>query len=309
MSNNGEVEKSSEPSGKAVSEKASKPRKGIEPANVDEAVQYYSKKWGVSEDEAAEKIQKLLESRKAPSMEDLFPEPLGELSRKVQDVNQAVLSTAFTRKKVQELEGPPSKTSAIERTIDDAVHEVGSELIKAKLTGPDPIRQKVDEVLGDVVGEALKARLGHTSDETKAMLDGLFDEFGEKVIKPMYEDIKALKGAQGQGKEQSINETLSIIQRTEQESREFLEKRGFKVESVSITRDTVEKMISDAVASARQKWETNSGRDAEVEKERIKATETILVGLTDRLMDIFLVPIKDKIEAAISQGAFRGAAA
>lgn len=273
------------------------------PTSVDEAVEFYSKKWGVSKEEAGDKIQKLLEERKAPSMEDLFPEPLGELSRKVQDVNQAVLSTAFTRKKVAEMENPP-KSSGVQQDIDEAVHEAGREIIKGKLTAIDPIRQKVDEAFGELVGDMLKERLkGTNKEELRVMLDGLFDEFGEKVVKPLYEKVNSLE-EKGKGKEQSMSEVVDLVTDAEKKYKDFLEKRGFKVESVNITRDSVEKMIHDAVATQKQEWEKESGTQVEVEKERIQATEKILTGVTDRVFDIFLEPIKGKIQEALEKGAF-----
>lgn len=273
------------------------------PANVNEAVEFYSKKWGVSEEEAAEKIQKLLEERKAPSMEDLFPEPLGELSRKVQDINQAVLSTAFTRKKVAEMENP-QKSSGVQQDVDDAVHTAGREIITQKLTAIDPIRAKVDEALGELVGDMLKERLkGTNKEELRAMLDGLFDEFGEKVVKPLYEKVTALETEKGK-EEQSMSEVVDLVTDAEKKYKDFLEKRGFKVESVNITRDSVEKMIHDAVATQKQEWEKESGTQVEVEKERIQATEKILTGVTDRVFDIFLEPIKGKIQEALEKGAF-----
>lgn len=273
------------------------------PANVNEAVEFYSKKWGVSEEEAAEKIQKLLEERKAPSMEDLFPEPLGELSRKVQDINQAVLSTAFTRKKVAEMENP-QKSSGVQQDIDEAVHTAGREIITQKLTATDPIRLKIDEALGELVGDAIKEKLkGTNKEELRVMLDGLFDEFGEKVVKPLYEKVTALEKEKGK-EEQSMSEVVDLVTDAEKKYKDFLEKRGFKVESVNITRDSVEKMIHDAVATQKQEWEKESGTQVEVEKERIQATEKILTGVTDRVFDIFLEPIKGKIQEALEKGAF-----
>jgi hypothetical protein len=278
-----------------------------EKPNVDEAVEFYSKRWGVSKEEAAGKIQKLLEERKAPSMEDMFPEPLGEVSKKLMDINQAVLNTALTRKKVAELESP-QKSSGVAQDIDEAVHEAGRDIIKGKLTATDPIRQKLDDALGDFFSDVLKDRLKSSKPEDlKTMLDGLFDEFGEKVIKPLYQDVEALK--KEKGTEPTVSETADLVMAAEEKYRQFLEKRGYKVESVSITRDSVEKMIHDAVTAEKEKWEQDSGATVQVETERIKATENILTGVMDRVFDVFLTPIKDKIQEAIEKGAFKPAPA
>lgn len=279
-------------------------KEGSKEVNVDEAVEFYSKKWHVSKEEAAEKIMKLLEARKAPNMEDLFPEPLGELSRKVQDINQAVLNTAFTRRKVADLENPPKPASGVEQSINEAVQDAGKQIITSKLTQQDPIRTKVDEALGELVSDAIKDKLkGSSKEEMRATLDELFDEFGEKVIKPLYEEVQTLK----KDKEKGIpmEEAVELIMRSEKQYVDFLEKRGFKVESVSITRDAVEKMIKDEVTKEKAHWEAESGAQVEIETSRIKATENMLTNISDRIMDIFLAPIKDKIQEAIDKGAFR----
>lgn len=283
--------------------------------NIDDAIEFYSKKWGVSKEEAAEKIKKLIEARKAPSMEDLFPEPFGEVSKKVQDINQALLSTAATRRKVQELENPPRQPSSVEKSIGEAVEEAGKTIITDKLTKVDPIRQKVDEALADLVGSAIKEKLeggGSAEKELAAIrqkeqLDKIIGEFNEKVIGPLAKRMEEMEaGGKGKGKgEFSEEEAVDFVMGAQEKYRKFLENRGFKVESVNITKDEVSKIVKDAVANEKDKWEKESGTQVEVEKERIQATEKILTGVTDRVFDIFLEPIKGKIQEALEKGAFR----
>jgi hypothetical protein len=285
-----------------------------EEANIDDAIEFYSKKWGVSKEEAAEKIKKLIEARKAPSMEDLFPEPLGELSKKVQDINQSILSTAATRRRVQELENPPRQSSGVEKSIGEAVEEAGKNIITEKLTKTDPIRAKVDEYLADLVGRAVKEKLeggGSAEKELAAIrqkeqLDNIIGEFSEKVVGPLAKRMEELEaGGKGKGKgEFSEEEAVDLVMGAQEKYKKFLEDRGYKVESVNITKDEVSKIVKDEVAKEKEKWEKESGTQVEVEKERIQATEKILTGVTDRVFDIFLEPIKGKIQEAIEKGAF-----
>jgi len=279
------------------------PKSGEKP-NVDEAVQFYMKKWNVSEEEALEKISQLVEERKAPTMENLFPEPLGPLSMKVQDMNQAVLSTAITRKKLDDLQNPPGETSGVEKSIDDAVQDAGKNIITEKLTGKDPIREKVDDVLGNLVADALSEKLsGGSTEKIKVMLDGILDEFGEKMILPLVKKLEKLEG-EGAGPGLTGEKAVEIVMDAQDKYKKFLESRGFKVESVNVTKDEVEKMLKDTVATEKEKWEQESGAQVEIETQRIQATEQILTTVADRVMDIFLVPIKGKIEEAIEKGAF-----
>jgi sugar diacid utilization regulator len=63
--------------------------------SVEDIVEEYSRKWKVSREEDGRKIRKMLEE-KTPSKEKIFPEPIGEVSKKIQDINQAALSTAYS---------------------------------------------------------------------------------------------------------------------------------------------------------------------------------------------------------------------
>jgi polyhydroxyalkanoate synthesis regulator phasin len=87
--------------------------------SVEDIIEEYSRKWKVSKEEAEMKIRKMLEE-KTPSQEKIFPEPLGEISRKIQDINQAALSTAYTRRL---LSSPPEDVAALRDKIEkiDAV--------------------------------------------------------------------------------------------------------------------------------------------------------------------------------------------
>jgi len=77
---------------------------------MEDVVIRYSQKWGVSEQEAAQKILGFLENEgkhvNMPTAGNLFPAALGDLSKKVQDVNQAILSTHLTRRNIQEMNQP-----------------------------------------------------------------------------------------------------------------------------------------------------------------------------------------------------------
>jgi len=288
--------------------------------SVDEAVKFYSKRWGVSEEEAAEKMQKFLADRKVPSIEEMFPEPLGALSAKVMEANQAMISTAMTKKKIEEIDHPV-KTSGIAQDIDEAVHEAGADIIRKKLGAVDPIREEVDKAVAAFFGGMVKDRLEgkNGAEDIKEALDAEFDEFNEKMIKPLSEQVKELKEAatkkggeaKSEGEMVPVSQVAAKIVEMENNYKAFLEKRGLKVDTVTVDKPEVEKMINEAVAAEKTKqealraqWEKESGANVTLESERIKATEKILSGVTDRVFDMFLGPLKDEIQKAMDHGAF-----
>jgi DNA repair exonuclease SbcCD ATPase subunit len=83
----------------------------------------------VSKEEAEKRIKKLLEkfppSDKTPSPNNIFPEPIGEVSRKIQDINQALLTTAYTTRL---LKTPPDEIMELRERIDSIIADIKSGL-------------------------------------------------------------------------------------------------------------------------------------------------------------------------------------
>jgi hypothetical protein len=302
-------------------EEPTKPTPRKEPKrsqNVEEAIQFYSKRWHVTPEEAADKIETALKDRKAPTMDELFPEPLGPMSEKIQDINQSLLNTAATRRKIQEINNPAAKPSGLDEAIGESVKESIGQEVKDRLTRKNPVQDGIDTAIGSFVKKAIEDKLEGTKDgDMRAMFDSLLDEWSEKMIKPLYDKVEAIQAANGnKGQDKhstSISEAAELVITEQEKMKKFLEDRGFKVESVSIDKATVEKMINEAVTKENErftqekdKWERETGSQVQLESERIKATENILTNVSDRVMEYFLDPLKKSIQEAIEKGAFRG---
>jgi hypothetical protein len=284
------------------------------PSNVNEAIQFYSQRWGVPEEEAAKQIERILEKRHGPSMEDLYPGPVGPITQKVMDVNQALLSSAETKRRIQQMENPQQE-SVVKDSIDKTVAEVGTKIIQDKLTAKDPVREAADKALATIVEDAITAKLQGTDKEAlAAAMDAKFDEFNEKIIKPLFDSIQELqKNSAGKEKDEGemipVSKVAEKVLEMQDEAKRFLEGRGYKIEATSTDKATVEKMINDAVEKERKSLEElykqkeeQTGYNVQLETKRIDATEKILDGLTDRLFKVFIEPMKDKIQEALEKG-------
>ena len=261
------------------------------------------------------------------------PRPKGDsFADRVVDIESAKLVRAAGEVAMNEVQGG-SHMPSVERGVSQGLESAGRKIVENKLLSEDPITSKVLGTLGEVLAEDLKGRLkgggGLQSEDARELaerrradeLNAIVGKINEDLIQPLKKDLEGIaarfdeKPSSG-GKSLTEEEAVDMVMNAQERAKEFLKKQGYSVESVSITKEQVQAMLAEEKqkqeereAKLKEEWEKESGAQVEVEKERIKATETILVGLTDRLMDIFLVPIKDKVEAAISQGAFRGAAA
>jgi len=107
------------------------------------------------------------------------------------------------------------------------------------------------------------------------------------------------------------DKAVDIVLDAQARAKKLLEQQGYSVESINVTKADVAKIIEEEekkykarLETDKADWELKSGAQVEIEKERIRATEEILTGVTDRVFTIFLEPIKDKIHEAIEKGAF-----
>lgn len=258
------------------------------------------------------------------------PRPKGDsFADKVVDIESAKLITGAGKVAMNEITGTGSGPSA-ERGVSQGLENAGRKIVENKLLSEDPITSKVLGTLGDVLAADLKRRLtggsGLEGEDSKELAERRrADELGmivgkvrEELIEPLAKDLQTLsakideKGASG-GKPLSDEDAITMVMNAQERAKEFLKKQGYSVESVSITREQTEQMIkeerakqTEREAKLKEDWEKESGAQVEIEKQRIVATEGILTNVFDRVFDVFLEPIKQKIQQAIDQGAFRG---
>lgn len=270
--------------------------------SLEEMAEKYSKKWNVPVEEAKKKIQEFLSkkpekpvdrTKATPGADNLFPEPLGPLSRKIQDINQAALATAYTHRSLREMSMPPEELKTLKEKIESMEKNVGA------------VVELVNTTMKEW-HEDLKAR---KAEEERQKLVGEVTE----IMKPLKEKVDALeklkKGETGAGEalgELTPEKLLKVGQEATEKARDWLEKQGYQVEMPkALTIEQVEAKLKETVQEKKKEWEEKAGAEVEIEKERIRATEEILQGITDRIFNIFLEPIKDKIHEAIEKGAFR----
>ena len=221
----------------------------------------------------------------------------------MQDIGQAAMSAAYTQRTLKDLSTPPEELKTLHEKVD---------FMEKTLTGMVTF---VNTTMKDMQGtlEVKKAE----EDREK-----LVAEINEKVIQPLRDKIDVLEKAketgEGSGKEAgeaglprelSAEEILKTGQEVTENAKKWLEQFGYKVKMPeTLTLDQIEAQIEEKLKTKKEEWEQTSGAQVEIEKERIRATEDILMGVTDRIFKIFLEPLKDKIHEAIERGALRAPA-
>ena len=224
---------------------------------------------------------------------------------------------------------PRQEQHGLEKGISQGLESAGKTIIEEKLTKPDPIRKGVDEALGEFVKGTLTNALSGGGGKSAAELElarrdrvteleGMFQQFQEQVVKPLADQLgelqKTVKPAEGATPGTPLNEDQAIerILEAEERAKKILEKRGYSVESINVTKEDVKKILEEEkkktetlLTSKKAEWEKESGANVQIETERIRATEDILNNAIGRVFDIFLEPIKIKIQEAIEKGAFK----
>ena len=217
----------------------------------------------------------------------------------------------------------------VERGVSKGLENAGRQIIERKLTGEDPISSKVMDALGDFVKDAVKERLGGSrgvqSDAEKELaeihrkdeLNGIVNQIHEELIKPLTEQIQGLaakveENTKNTGGPLTTEDAVELVMNAEQKAKQLLKDRGFSVESVNVTKEEVTAMLTkeeqkytERLTKEKEDWEKDRGVQVEVETQRIDATEKILTNVVDRVFDVFLEPLKGKIQEAIDRGAFR----
>lgn len=257
------------------------------------------------------------------------PRPKGDsFADKVVDMESAKLISGAGRVALNEIQGTGSAPSA-ERGVSQGLENAGRKIVENKLLAEDPISSKVLGTLGDVLAEDLKARLtgggGLRGEDAKELaerrrsdeLAGIVGKIREELIDPLAAQVKGLadkveKKGETAGEPLTDAAAIDMVMAAQERAKELLKKQGFSVESVNITKEQVQTMLTEErqkqgerETKLKEDWEKDRGATIEVEKDRIRATENILTGISDRIMDLILVPIKDKIQEVIEKGAFK----
>lgn len=225
------------------------------------------------------------------------------------------------------IHGSESGPSA-ERGVSQGLEAAGRKIVENKLLAEDPISSRVLATIGEIFSEDLKARLtggsGLQGEDAKELTERRrADEMGaimgkmrDELIEPLAAKMQIIEeklGEKGSGKGLTVDEAVDLVVNAQENAKKLLKAQGFSVESVQVTKEEVTKMLTEEqkkfderLANEKEHWEQESGTAVEVERQRIAATENILTNVFDRVMDVFLEPIKQKIQEAIEKGAFRG---
>lgn len=106
--------------------------------SLEDMAKKYSERWGVTREEAMDKVKSFLAQNpsgkaegegEAPTRENPFVNPLGPLSKKIQDVNQAIYSAAYTRSAIRDLNLPPEQLQTLDKRVERLESDV-SEVLK-----------------------------------------------------------------------------------------------------------------------------------------------------------------------------------
>lgn len=273
---------------------------------VEDMVNKYAKKWKVSPEEAALKVKQFLQKKpseptkdtvgsfQAPSEDDMFPVPVGPISKKVQDINQAALNSALTRKNLKELSQPPKEME----TLKEKVQSFESTL--------NTVVEMVNTTMKTMNNELQERK-------TKEQFDTMIETLKTEVVGPLKERVELLEAAkQGDPAARAAIKGLTpenvFVKAKEitDEAKDWLERTGHKIEEpTTMGKQEVEAILDKREKELKAKWEEESGAQIEIEQQRITATENILTGVVDKVMEIFIGPMKEQIQKAIKEGAFQ----
>jgi len=260
-------------------------------------IERYMKTWKVSREEAEGRLKQMLDNndaaKKIPSPENLFPEPVGEVSRKIQDINQALLSSAYTRRL---LDAPPEEVAALRARIENLDRIAGE--LKSGLE--DQIR-RITEVLEN------KQRK-ETREELLKELDSKINPLSEELKKLREKLEKAEKGEVvegGGGKPVEPGKVLEEAQKIAEEAKTWLGRMGYRVEPERLTEEEVlSRLPAEELKKRLEKvgyrivgepiaWEEHQRR---LDEERRKAREE---ALDDKRLDMVADLIRESVSKLI----------
>ena len=288
--------------------------KGSEKTVEDPVVKAYREKWGVSEEEAKRQIQKFLTKKPVdrakvmPAIDNMFPDPVGPLSEKVQDINQAALSTAFTKKSLKEMDQPPEEIEklkedmgTVRETVNNVVEMVNKRLEELQATLDEKVKKEEREALitelDNRVVQPLRSDLEAVKKKVESTPEGAPAKTAEGLrevrarLKQAEEDAKGVLEDMGYSlpkKRLELGPEESVPRKDEDLVAE-VKKRGYRVEYDMIPREEALKLAEEA---------KNRAQEDVLDDKRIKAVENIITKTIENLFDMFKDPLQRAMETA-----------
>jgi len=218
--------------------------------SIDEdIIERYSKRWKVSREEAERRLKQVFNNnnsaKKVPTLENLFPEPIGELSKRVQDINQALLSSAYTRRL---LDSPPEDIAELRARIENLDRIVGD----MKSTLEDQIK-RITETLEDKRRKEAREELLKELDEKMNPLRENLQRLSEKLEILEKGGTLRVEGARGTATLLEPEKILEEAEKVAEKARSWLRRQGYRIEPERLTKEDVQKMIQQAQREALEK--------------------------------------------------------
>lgn len=288
---------------------------------LEQMAQSYSKKWGVSVEEAKKKLKVFIESKpegrgsiQLPTEENPFPTPAGPLSTKFMDLNQAALSGAYTTRKLKELSLPPQDLENMKSRLDSVEQSVNAtlELVNTRVKQlqdtldtkkAEEERTKIIEELNSKVIAPMKADLetvkkavedknpSGAADSMKALADKVktAESDAVQVLRDLGYNIPPKVSVPAPPSTGTPMDTKTVI--------EWLKTQGYKIESDTITKEEAKKMIDEA---------TRKAQEDVLDDKRIDAVAGIVKEAVSQMIGLFKMPLetyfKTVFETKISPG-------
>jgi DNA repair exonuclease SbcCD ATPase subunit len=272
-----------------------------EVSNIEDMAKRYTAKWKVPLEEARRKVKEFIEKRPVdrtkvmPSQDNIFPEPVGPLSERIQDINQAALGSAFAQRSLREMNLPPKELEDLRDTMDTLMKRVDNvmELVNSKVSSLQSTldtKQKAEDrealitELNAKIIEPIKADLANVK---KAVDEKNLEKQGES-LKDLKEKLRtAEEDAKGVLKDLGypVPEAKAVVQgpvasvpQSDAELVEALKKRGYHIEFDMVSREDARKMAEEAAAKAHE--------DA-LDDKRIEAVENVVHDAVADLINLF----------------------
>jgi len=224
--------------------------------SLEDMIEEYSKRWKVSKEEAEKEIKKILESagnpknndssgdEKTPTPENLFPKPIGELSRKVQDINQAALSTAYTRRL---LNTPPEDVANLKTKVESLDH-----MVEALRTNLGEQIKKITEILEDKKQKETREELLKELDAKINPIRENLQKLAEKLEEGERKQVKGETAVAATSAKTPLKpeEVLAEAEKHIEQAKKWLQRQGYKVEPDKLSAAQVQKLIEQAQKEA-----------------------------------------------------------
>lgn len=292
-------------------EKSGKPE-----VDYNAVVQEYAKRFKVTPAEAKKRLDAAFRKGpdNTPSLENIFPQPLGPVSKRILDMNQAVMSTRIMRQKLKDLDNPPAEIEDLKETVNQltkyVMDRVGNiESILDERQRQDERKKLVDEVVQQLKPtlDQLKPPQGQpgTPGTPPTGQPMQFSSMDDVVTWLTTQEEAAKKLLEAKGL-RVVGGTVTVGEKSIEAMRTDLESAGFKVEDQRMTREQFEQRTKELY----EKWRKEEGREIQLEIERVAAVKEIVMKVVDRAVDTVLEPAKDALHQVIDiQRKARAAAA